>query len=101
MHEEKPSDAQVYKRLTDEYNPGNQGDLGGSFMEKVQRAVRMTRMGDACQRIRQVKIRFFSNLYENDSSGELRTEGRCNMTSRERCFGESCKSFERRISRLA
>lgn len=49
VSEDELTDAKVYKGLTEEYDLAYQGYLGGAFMEEVQRAVRMTRLGDACQ----------------------------------------------------
>lgn len=47
VSEDGLTDAQVCKQLMEEYDLGNWGDLGSSFMEDVQKAVRMTRTADS------------------------------------------------------
>lgn len=41
------TDDQVQKGLTDEFDLGYKGDLGGFFVEEVQRAGKITRTGEA------------------------------------------------------
>lgn len=48
VDEDVLSDEQVYKRMTDEFDFGYQGYLGFLFMEEIQRAVGMSRAGNAC-----------------------------------------------------
>lgn len=71
------TDAQVFKGPTDEVDLGLlKVDLGDSLIGGVQRAVQMSRSGDACQRVQQVKTRTFSFLHENGWAGKLKTEER-------------------------
>lgn len=72
------TDAHVHNGFTDECDLGYRRDLGGTFMEGVQRAVRMTCTKDACQRIHQVMTTFL--LFVTRTAGH--TEGRW-----KRCIG--------------
>lgn len=58
----------------DKFDPGYKGDLEGWFVEDIQRAIRMTRSGDACQRVQQVKKNLYSFLHERECAGEMKLE---------------------------
>lgn len=62
---------QVCTVLTDEYDLGYMGDLRSSFIEKFEKAVRMTFAENACPRVKQVKTNICSFRHGNDSVGEL------------------------------
>lgn len=50
------TDYRVYEGSMEECDPGYEGDLGYSFFEGVQHAVKMRYTEDGCERVDQVKI---------------------------------------------
>lgn len=66
----------MFKGLIDKFDFGYRGDLGASFIEEVQRSVKISPSRDTYQRVQQVKNSIYSFVYENEWAGDLRTEGR-------------------------
>lgn len=69
VKEDEMTGNQVNKGPTDEYDLGYKGDSGGCFLEEVHRAVRMSRMGDACHQLKQEKRNLFSSPRERSWVG--------------------------------
>lgn len=71
---DKLRDYQVHKESAEEFNLGYKWGLGGSFVEEVQHAVRMSRTGDACQQVNQVQTNLYSLIHDNEWAEQLNPE---------------------------
>lgn len=56
---EDTADDKAFKGSADEYGVGYKRHLPDSLVEEVHRAVRMTRMRDACHRVKRVNLDSF------------------------------------------
>lgn len=71
VSENKVNDEQEYGGLTDKDDLGYQGDLGGPFMDEVQKALKITHTGDCIHEDPAGQDQSFCVLHENDWAGEL------------------------------
>lgn len=102
VSEDELTDKQVYRGPTEEHDLGYQGDLGSSFIEELERAVKMTPLGDACQSptiVHEVKTKLFAYLPENTWTSELKAMDDARLESVRQSCGNSCEGYVQKTSK--